>query len=222
MSDNDRSDPLPNETSPAEALAAGTPALIGRYAYDGTSWAWSETMYAMHGFEAGSVVPSSDLMVAHADPEDVSTAQETFKQALVSGEPYTSYHHLLDATRKRRTVLVAGAGRLDADGRVVELHGYMVDLTEVVATDTRAMVDAAIAGVTEHRAVIEQAKGVVMVAFGVTSDQAFEVLRAHSQDNNIKVHHLAEKLVEAVAGDESFGDGPAKLKVLAVVDELTG
>ena len=84
------------------------------------------------------------------------------------------------------------------EGEVVELAGTMVDLTEVVHTDTQAEVSTAIAGVTKHRAVIEQAKGMLMLALGLHPDDAFDVLRAHSQNNNIKVHDLAERLTSTV------------------------
>ena len=209
------------DRSPIDALAAGSPALIGRYSFDGDSWTWSATMFRMHGFQAGEVVPTGELMVAHLDPADVNTAQDDFKQALLGGEPYASFHHLIDNAGKRRTVLVAGTGTLDADERVVALRGYMIDLTEAAAADRREEVEAAIAGVTEHRAVIEQAKGILMLAFGLESEEAFEVLRVHSQENNIKLNELADRLVGAVAGDEALAEGPTRVKLLQVLDELT-
>jgi hypothetical protein len=209
------------ERSPIDALAAGSATLIGRYSYDGDSWTWSDTMFRMHGFEVGEIVPTGELMVTHLDPADVNTAQDDFKRALLSGEPYASFHHLIDNAGKRRTVLVAGTGTLDADERVVALHGYMIDLTEATAADRREEVEAAIAGVTQHRAVIEQAKGILMLAFGVESEEAFEVLRVHSQDNNIKLHELAGRLVDAVAGDEGLAEGSTRVKLLRVLDELT-
>ena len=207
--------------SPIDALAAGSSTLIGRYSFDGDAWTWSDTMFRMHGFEVGEVVPTGELMVAHLDPADINTAQDDFKHALLGGEPYASFHHLIDKAGKRRTVLVAGTGTLDADERVVALRGYMIDLTEAAAADRREEIDAAIAGVTEHRAVIEQAKGILMLAFGVEPEEAFEVLRAQSQDNNIKLNELADRLVGAVAGDEALAQGPTRVKLLQVLDELT-
>ena len=40
-----------------------------------------------------------------------------------------------------------------------------------------------------------------MLAHGVDADEAFQLLRAYSQDRNIKVHVLADRLVEGVARD---------------------
>ncbi|MFI5536383.1 ANTAR domain-containing protein [Nocardia sp. NPDC051900] len=50
----------------------------------------------------------------------------------------------------------------------------------------------------DARAVIEQAKGVVMFVYGVNADQAFRVLRWRSQETNIKIRALAEQLVADV------------------------
>ncbi|WP_051750254.1 GAF and ANTAR domain-containing protein [Phycicoccus jejuensis] len=48
------------------------------------------------------------------------------------------------------------------------------------------------------RAVIEQAKGVIMAMRGVPEHDAFEILRKASQDRNVKVRLLAEDVVAGV------------------------
>ncbi|MGG5260142.1 GAF and ANTAR domain-containing protein [Phycicoccus avicenniae] len=48
------------------------------------------------------------------------------------------------------------------------------------------------------RAVIEQAKGVIMALRGVPEHDAFEVLRKTSQDRNVKVRVLADEVVRGV------------------------
>ena len=48
------------------------------------------------------------------------------------------------------------------------------------------------------RAVIEQAKGVVMAMRGVPEREAFEFIRRASQDRNVKVRHLAQQIVTGV------------------------
>jgi GAF domain-containing protein len=45
------------------------------------------------------------------------------------------------------------------------------------------------------RAVIEQAKGVLMGLRGITEQEAFEIIRRHSQNRNIKVRDLAQRIV---------------------------
>ena len=55
------------------------------------------------------------------------------------------------------------------------------------------------------RAVIEQAKGVIMAMRGVPEHEAFEVLRKTSQDRNIKVRVLAQQIVTGVVAREEPG-----------------
>jgi len=55
------------------------------------------------------------------------------------------------------------------------------------------------------RAVIEQAKGVIMAMRGVPEHEAFEVLRKTSQDRNIKVRVLAQQIVTGVVVREEPG-----------------
>ena len=54
----------------------------------------------------------------------------------------------------------------------------------------------ALAGINERRAVIEQAKGMLMFVYGVDADEAFALLRKQSQDHNVKVNLLAEQVVK--------------------------
>jgi len=55
------------------------------------------------------------------------------------------------------------------------------------------------------RAVIEQAKGIIMAMRGVPEHEAFEVLRKSSQDRNIKVRELAHQIVHGVVTREESG-----------------
>jgi len=55
------------------------------------------------------------------------------------------------------------------------------------------------------RAVIEQAKGVIMAMRGVPEHEAFEVLRRTSQDRNVKVRELAHQIVVGVVGGQETG-----------------
>jgi GAF domain-containing protein len=48
----------------------------------------------------------------------------------------------------------------------------------------------------ENRAVIEQAKGILMTQEGVDADGAFDLLRRVSQQENVKVRDIAQRLVD--------------------------
>jgi AmiR/NasT family two-component response regulator len=69
-------------------------------------------------------------------------------------------------------------------------------------------------GAFGRRAVIEQAKGILMARHAIDPDSAFEMLRSHSQHNGRKVADVAEAIVEshlllpAVARAAGPGSGP--------------
>jgi GAF domain-containing protein len=56
------------------------------------------------------------------------------------------------------------------------------------------------------RAVIDQAKGILMAQRGISADEAFLVLRTTSQHENRKVRELAQELVERAAARCTGGD----------------
>lgn len=66
-----------------------------------------------------------------------------------------------------------------------------------VSQEVQRHLEVALSG----RAVIEQAKGALMFAYGVDADEAFDLLRRHSQRHNVRVRDLAARLVtELTAG----------------------
>ena len=52
-------------------------------------------------------------------------------------------------------------------------------------------------GAFGRRAVIEQAKGILMASHGVDQERAFEMLRTHSQHNGRKLVDIAEAIVDS-------------------------
>jgi GAF domain-containing protein len=104
-------------------------------------------------------------------------------------------------------VVVAGAG-LGALNLYDRRPRYFVDASEVVgrlfASQTALL--ASYRNNTEEvdglrtalrtRAVIEQAKGIIMAATGCTAEQAFDVLRQQSQRENRKLNQVAQEIVD--------------------------
>src|SRR6476469_276016 len=81
--------------------------------------------------------------------------------------------------------------RLDSTGRL----GLPLTTTSLESTAT-ALITAAVAEIANNRAVIEQAKGMLILVYGVDEDAAFEMLRWRSQSTNTKLRTLAEQLVD--------------------------
>jgi ANTAR domain len=70
--------------------------------------------------------------------------------------------------------------RADLVARLAALEGQLVTLTE-----------------------IEQAKGALMVTYGISADAAFALLRFHSQNRNVKVRAIAAQLTTLMNGRPS-------------------
>ncbi|WP_069386850.1 PAS and ANTAR domain-containing protein [Cellulosimicrobium cellulans] len=181
-----------------QALARGPRQRIGRYRLDlGTGrWWWSDETFLMHGFRPGDVVPTTELVLAHKHPDDRDRVESVLEAARTTGEPFASMHRIMDARGRERSLVVVGQGRRrPRDGQVVELVGYFVDVTDVVArqAQARAQEDIRAAGAT--RGPIEQAKGVVAMVRGVSPDDAFELLRRLSNERNVRLRDLAGEVV---------------------------
>ncbi|MFC8665985.1 ANTAR domain-containing protein [Streptomyces sp. NPDC057199] len=71
----------------------------------------------------------------------------------------------------------------------------------------------------QTRPVIDLARGVLMASFGLSPENAWNVLVAVSQNTNTKLHHLAEDMVGAVQGDPL--PEPLQQQLAAAVAELT-
>ena len=76
-------------------------------------------------------------------------------------------------------MVVIGERLRDNCGNVIGSQGLYVDLSDV----EDGTVDDAIADFTEHRAFIEQAKGVLMMTYGIPAERAFDILVWRSQES---------------------------------------
>jgi PAS domain S-box-containing protein len=195
----------PLEATIEEVLAGGTRPPVGRYRLDLATgqWAWSDEVYVMHGFEPGQIVPTTPLMLSHKHPDDRARVDGVLRRAAETGQPFSSVHRILDAQGRTRTLAVTGQGRRDpASGEVTELFGYFIDVTESHREAAAREATASIRASAQRRAVIEQAKGVLMVVYGMNEDEAFERLRQASNLANIAVRDIAYTLVHLFSGPE--------------------
>jgi AmiR/NasT family two-component response regulator len=69
-------------------------------------------------------------------------------------------------------------------------HGFYVDVTPSVR-ERQDQVAAAVTVIAEARAGIEQAKGMLMLIYGMDEPAAFELLKWRSQETNVKLRLLA-------------------------------
>ena len=202
---------------PAEKLP---PARVGSFAYDisAGTFSWSAEVAAMHGYPPEPMTVEAGLVLAHKHRDDRRRAFEVYQDVLDSGSAVACRYRIVDRGGAVHSVMVISKNRLDEGGTPVGMDGFYVDLSEVLEREANdaidsvteqaveEAVDVAVAEFTAHRAVIEQAKGMVMMAYRVPADRAFDVLKWRSQQSNVKIHTLCELIVTRAVEELALSD----------------
>jgi hypothetical protein len=147
----------------------------------------------MHGGRP-DVVPTVESIAEFAHPDDRAIVMNAL-QRLADGKPISSHYRVNHPAGQARWVMMAMDPRTEASGSGEESLAVVVDVTDAVQSG----ITSAVAEMSQARAAIEQAKGVLMVAHGVTADHAFGALRRCSQDTNVKVRDLARRFLATVS-----------------------
>ena len=187
---------MASDDSLAQALAGGAPQRVGwfRFYFADERWEWSEQVQILHGYAPGSVTPTTELVLSHKHPDDRHQVAATLEEMRRTHRTFSTRHRIIDTRGVIHEVVVIGDQINDDSGRLIGTHGFYVDVTPSDAM-TKAIVTAALNDITENRASIEQAKGMLMLIYRVDANTAFELLRWRSQETNIKLRVLAEKLL---------------------------
>ncbi|MGX1776616.1 PAS and ANTAR domain-containing protein [Nocardia brasiliensis] len=178
-------------------IGLGTPQSVGsfRFWFADQRWDWSDEVAAMHGYTPGTVTPTTELLLTHKHPDDRAQVASALAKSIEDGEPFSSRHRILDTLGRVHHVIVVADHLFDHTGAVVGTSGYYIDVTETLEEHRQEALDDALPELWASRAVIEQAKGAVMLVYGVNAEQAFRVLSWRSQETNIKLRTLASRLV---------------------------
>ena len=208
-----------------EQPAPGWP-LAGSFKYHAREdrWEWSDEVAVMHGYEPGTVTPTTELVLAHKHPDDKPTVAQLIEQVRRLGIPFSSRHRIIDTAGKIHVVVVVGDRWKDDAGEVVGTTGFYIDVTEEFDADVRRSLDEVVAIIAVRRATINQAIGMLMLAHGLSADEAFEVLARRSQATNVKLRDLAAQFVKDVAATSRLGPGVATRldDILSTVHERLG
>lgn len=182
----------------------GTAAPVGRFRYDLATdrWFFSPEILDMHGLPAGTQLTTAQMM-AHKHPDDREHSEAALQARLRDGAPFATMHRIVDTAGRQRWVVAVGEGTRGPDGTVQQLGGYVVDVTERQSRALAERAATAVDAVTASRATIEQAKGALMLVYGISPDDAFNQLVWQSQHANVKLRELAERLVAAVSGPQA-------------------
>ena len=181
-----------------QALAGGAPQRVGwfRFYFDDQRWEWSEQVQRMHGYEPGSITPTTELVLSHKHPDDRGPVAATIHDILNTHKPFSTRHRIVDTSGSVHNVIVAGDRLYDGQGTVIGTHGFYVDISRLRDAEQEDRITAKLAEIAEHRAAIEQAKGMLMLIYGIDEDDAFNLLKWLSQEANVKLRLLAEQISE--------------------------
>ncbi|MGV9869894.1 PAS and ANTAR domain-containing protein [Rhodococcus koreensis] len=180
-----------------QVFGGGEPQRVGsfRFFLDGQRWEWSDTVAQMHGYTPGEVTPTTELLLSHKHPEDKPHVARMLDRLITDAEPFSSKHRIIDTTGNIRQVVVVGDRMHDDTGAVIGTTGFYIDITDSHRSDVKDSVDETVAALEQSRAVIEQAKGALMLVYGITADRAFDILTWRSQKSNTRLRTIAERIV---------------------------
>ncbi|MGA8211047.1 MAG: ANTAR domain-containing protein [Nocardioidaceae bacterium] len=173
----------------------------GAFHYDGASgtWVWSDQVSRLLGFEPGDVVMTLGLLLSHVPATERPQLESFWSDLLETGHSFPVWHHVVDAAGRTREVVTAASAELDATGGVRAAHGHLLDVSEALRRTSSEVVDEALSQIGRTRAPIEQAKGALMLTYGLDPDAAFQLLRVYSQLANVKVRDVARTVVDSIS-----------------------
>ncbi|MFB9765701.1 PAS and ANTAR domain-containing protein [Nocardioides kongjuensis] len=185
-------------------------------------WEWDDDVFAIHGYQPGEVEPTTELIMQHKHDLDRELVEQTLQEAIGDGAPFNVYYRIL-VRGEVRNVVLCGEGQYDGgrtSGKVDRLVGYYLDLTPELEAETAAAADAAVAASAASRDTIEQAKGILMLGYGLDAEAAFAMLKWWSRNRNVKVREVAERLIQVAR--EGHVSHPGLRRLLdALLDDLT-
>ena len=204
--------PDPRCTGPADTSPGR---IAGRYRYDRrtSAWWWSPEMFSLHGLRPGAAEPCTEALLHHQHPDDRMRTLEALTAACTAGQPFAVQTRIVRADGEERSVVLLGEPELEPSGGVSAVEGVCIDLTGSAppapdAGRVRALeaeVDQLRAAMAS-RAVIEQAKGILMLLTNCSAQVAFDLLAHISSHTHRKVRDVAQSIAESATGTSRLPD----------------
>jgi hypothetical protein len=185
---------VPDATSSVEYFIDCPTGTVEHYFADDT-YHWSDELYRIHGYERGDVVPTLALGMSHVDPADRDAVRAFWKKVTTTGGPSSVYASLIDLKGRTHKLLIS-ADLILHDDEPVGVWGLVVDLTRSIYADTHRIANEAVAASALSRAVIEQAKGILMGRAGLDAAEAFAHISTYSQRTNRKVVVVSQQIID--------------------------
>lgn len=215
---DDPSDLSPGDEDLDLTPAGSTPQRVGafRHHFDDQRWEWSPQVAQMHGYDPGTVTPTTELILSHKHPDDYAQVAAALEESRRTHQSWSTRHRIVDTRGRIHHVVVVGAQLRDDTGEVIGMDGFYIDLTPADDRAHEDRVTAAVAEITENRGVIERTKGMLMVVYRIDEAAAFELLKWRSQQSNVKLRLLAEQIAADFLAMDYTDGMPAR----AVYDQL--
>jgi len=201
---------LPRETIP---LADAPPRSAGRFRYERRSnaWWWSAEMSALLCV-TDATPPSTEVFLERHHPDDRARVVAALTEAGATARPFTLRTRVRHPSGPRETVLV-GEPVLDALGGVTAVEGVCIDITDCPPADQAAREVHALQAEVEQlrnamssRAVIEQAKGILMLLTTCSDKVAFDLLTHISSHTHRKVRDVATAITASATASLPLPD----------------
>lgn len=193
----------------AESRDVADATMVGRFEYSSISrrWRWDETAALLHGGPGRSRSVTTDQLLELVHAEDRERIADVLGDETAAGLRLGYRVPAPDGTVRSLLVVADEVSRHEGG---FQAAGVAVDITAELREAGERAGRAAVAAVLEGRGAIEQAKGVLMLVYSLSEDQAFALLRWWSRNHNLRVRLLAERLMATVRSGE---DSDAELRV---------
>ena len=186
--------------------------MVFEYDVIADRWTCSPALAELYSIPPGEE-PTTELMAQRLVDEDRDAVLGLFAQRVAHAGPFVAECSIVGPHGALRRLVLVGQSEAGG-GEVKQLSGFVVDITDAVREGAAAAVSAS----SEHRAAIEQAKGALMVSFGVREDVAFDMLRSYSNRHNIKLVRVAEHLTTALADPSFSREDPVRSLLDILID----
>jgi hypothetical protein len=149
----------------------------------------------MLGCHPDVVEPRLELLLQHTHLEDRTRVAADLRR-IVQGQRVSSRYRIIDRAGDLHWIVLVGEPLKSESRDSVGASVYFIDVTDAV----QAGVTAAMTELAKSRAVVEQAKGVLMAAYGISADEAFARLVRRSQHANVKLREIASEFLVGISG----------------------
>ncbi|WP_432547314.1 ANTAR domain-containing protein [Kineococcus sp. SYSU DK004] len=184
-----------SETHPPLDLPTGT------YVADlpGGRWWWSAGTNAVHGGERRWTALTADRVRDLYGPAGWQHLLGAVRTCALHGEPF-AVQVPVEVEGAPRAVVVTGAADPERPGTPLRrVRGHVVDVASGADRWVGQRVQEQLEVALASRTVIDQAKGALMLAYGVDADEAFGLLKWYSMHSQVKLSVLAQRLVDLVS-----------------------